>query len=218
MKVNIKCQAPQWVKDGLRGPPPEEEVPEPFQRPITPPNVEFYGDTSDIFGHHPPLPRPGDLYFPTGLGPHKLPPQPYHGPLFPAPMLPSSVEVTAKEIELCNSARRHWSMGKTKVALNNYDRAIAENPADAHLYFERAQLQWQEGDLQEAEASLEKAVELNPKHRPAWVSLVKVLLEQGRSNDAGIRLSRMFWAVSFYHTHTTRALARMFLTAKPQYS
>jgi Flp pilus assembly protein TadD len=84
-----------------------------------------------------------------------------------------------------------WETAETAWRQKNYPRAVelftvwsGERPDNPWGHYMLGLSRWKAGNLEEAEASLVGAVELDPGHRKALVNLARVRLDQGRPEEA----------------------------------
>lgn len=89
-----------------------------------------------------------------------------------------SREVTYGEAEAAFRDRRY---DKAVVLFSSYTRMKSENPWGHYML---GLSQWKTGSLAEAEASFDKALDLDPDHVKSLVNLSRVLLEHDRPEDA----------------------------------
>ncbi|MAC95706.1 MAG: hypothetical protein CMC96_09395 [Flavobacteriales bacterium] len=69
--------------------------------------------------------------------------------------------------------------GQIDEALNNFDKAIAKDPEDATLYYNRGLIYDQMGEFEKAEADYKKAVEVDPKFFDAAYNLGAMYFNAG---------------------------------------
>lgn len=69
--------------------------------------------------------------------------------------------------------------GQIDEALNNFDKAIAKDPKDATLYYNRGLIYDQMGEFEKAEADYKKAVEVDPKFFDAAYNLGAMYFNAG---------------------------------------
>jgi hypothetical protein len=74
--------------------------------------------------------------------------------------------------------------GDFKHADAEYKKAVEARPKDADLLNDLAYHYYQCGDWVLAEASLRKALAVNPKHERAWINLGMALAQQGKVEEA----------------------------------
>lgn len=75
-------------------------------------------------------------------------------------------------------------LGDQKRAAAEYEAALEEDATSTELWNDYAYFQFQCGDLDDAEASARKAIELEPEHKRSWVNLGVILAEQQRYDEA----------------------------------
>ncbi len=74
--------------------------------------------------------------------------------------------------------------GMTDAASREYQAALSESPDDADLHCDYGYFMYWTGKLAEADASLRKALKLQPGHKRATVNLALVLGDQGQFDEA----------------------------------
>ena len=75
-------------------------------------------------------------------------------------------------------------LGDQKRAAAEYEAALEEDAKSTELWNDYAYFQFQCGELDEAESSARKAIELKPEHKRSWVNLGVILAEQQRHDEA----------------------------------
>ncbi|MBA4017179.1 MAG: hypothetical protein C0483_08405 [Pirellula sp.] len=75
-------------------------------------------------------------------------------------------------------------LGDQKRAAKEYAVALKENAQNAELWNDYAYFQFQCGEIDDAESSARKAIELDPRHKRSWVHLGVILAEQQRYDEA----------------------------------
>lgn len=80
--------------------------------------------------------------------------------------------------------------GDRAAAIGDYRLLLATNPQHSHGWFNLGFLLEQQGELEEAHAALQRAVELEPKLDRAWYGLGLVAIRQHRFDDAVAALRR----------------------------
>jgi Tfp pilus assembly protein PilF len=78
----------------------------------------------------------------------------------------------------------HERNGQFADARREYDQALKSQPKNAELLNDYGYFQLERGDLAEAEATLRRALEIDPKANRAWGNLGLALGYQGRYEDA----------------------------------
>lgn len=76
------------------------------------------------------------------------------------------------------------------AAIADYRSLLATNPQHSHGWFNLGFLLEQQGELDDAQAALQRAVELEPKLDRAWYGLGLVAIRQHRFDDAVAALKR----------------------------
>jgi tetratricopeptide (TPR) repeat protein len=74
--------------------------------------------------------------------------------------------------------------GRSKEAIDAYNRHVAIDPFSEYAYRNRALAEWGAGQLSEAEASLRKQLDVTPLNGQALVSLGSLLIERKRPAEA----------------------------------
>lgn len=74
--------------------------------------------------------------------------------------------------------------GRSKEAIDAYNRQVAIDPFSEYAYRNRALAEWGAGQLTEAEASLRKQLDVTPLNRQALTNLGSLLIERKRPSEA----------------------------------
>lgn len=75
-------------------------------------------------------------------------------------------------------------LGDQQRAAAEYEAALEEDAKSTELWNDYAYFQFQCGEIDEAESSARKAIELEPEHKRSWVNLGVILAEQQRYDEA----------------------------------
>jgi tetratricopeptide (TPR) repeat protein len=75
-------------------------------------------------------------------------------------------------------------VGRHRAALPFFDRAMAVDPMDPHLQTMRVGALWATGRLDEADAAIEEAIDLWPRHYAVWFVHHRLLAHTGRGKLA----------------------------------
>ncbi len=86
--------------------------------------------------------------------------------------------------ELVERGDRAYAEGRYPVAIEDYDRAIAADPANALAFYNRGRAHRRMGNRAQAIDDFGRAIKLDPDHAPARLSRAKALLRTGRQDLA----------------------------------
>jgi tetratricopeptide (TPR) repeat protein len=75
-------------------------------------------------------------------------------------------------------------VGRYEQGIADLDSAIARSPSTAHSHWRRGLLLLEQGDLEKADASFQRAIELKPNHPVAWIGKARVQLQKGDNESA----------------------------------
>jgi len=102
--------------------------------------------------------------------------------------------------------------GKADEAMRRVDAFVVSHPDSSEAYRTKAELLFARKEFKEAEASLEKAIELNPEDKLAYGFLVKILVDSGRSEEAVKQLEKFLQTTADSNGEMRMALGEQLLT------
>ena len=82
------------------------------------------------------------------------------------------------------SGRGYYDSGNFAAARQEFARAVADDPENAHYAYNLARSLQGEGQHQAAEHQFRRAIALDPRHQPAYHHLASLMTDQGRSGEA----------------------------------
>ena len=103
-----------------------------------------------------------------------------------------ALEDYQKAIALDRSDPKWWYLsaliesyvGRYPQGIADLDSAIVRAPNVAHLHWRRGLLLLDEGKLDQADASFQRAIEVKPNHPVGWIGRARVQLQRGKNEQA----------------------------------
>ncbi len=99
-------------------------------------------------------------------------------------LVPALIGVAATHLALLSNMLVFDTQERARIADEALKKALARNPNASVAYYFLGVLHKLRRDLQEAEASFRKTLELNPSHAPAYAHLGHTLMQLGRADEA----------------------------------
>ncbi len=131
----------------------------------------------------------------------------------PAPPAPPAPVVAPRD-ELRERAAELLEAGRREGALALYDELLHTDPQDAEAWFNRAEVLAVLNRKEEAIASLERVVELNPDHKVALGELANLLFERGEFGQAAATLADLLARAPSELDHWLRRAAGLLAEGK----
>lgn len=77
-----------------------------------------------------------------------------------------------------------YHVGRSREAVSHFNRALAIDPLSPQLQWQRIMALWSAGQLEGADAAMERAITLWPRHYAVWFVTVRLLSYSGRAKAA----------------------------------
>ncbi|KAJ3013858.1 DnaJ sub C member 3 [Thoreauomyces humboldtii] len=91
---------------------------------------------------------------------------------------------------LLDDAKAHLAAGRHNEALDSFDAALGQDPANYLTYFRRATVYLSLGRISSAVKDFDKVLSIRPSHHPALLQRAKLLARQGSMDAAVIDLTQ----------------------------
>jgi len=85
------------------------------------------------------------------------------------------------------SAEAAYSAQRYPEAAELFSRYTEQKPENPWGFYMLGLASWKAGSLTQAEVAFDQALKLDPKHQKSWLNSARVLLEQGRADEASER-------------------------------
>jgi len=82
------------------------------------------------------------------------------------------------------SAEAAYSAQRYPEATELFSRYTEQKPENPWGFYMLGLASWKAGNLTQAEVAFDQALKLDPKHQKSWLNSARVLLEQGRADEA----------------------------------
>jgi tetratricopeptide (TPR) repeat protein len=82
------------------------------------------------------------------------------------------------------SAEAAYSAQRYPEATELFSRYTEQKPENPWGFYMLGLASWKSGNLTQAESAFDEALKLDPKHQKSWLNSARVLLEQGRADEA----------------------------------
>ncbi len=91
---------------------------------------------------------------------------------------------TSSGVVFNDSGRGYFRRGQYDLARGEFQRALADEPNNAHYAYNLAAAMKKQGDTAGAERLYRHAINIDPKHQPAYHGLASLMVDEGRVDDA----------------------------------